>query len=82
MPNTARGLSVTMRKAVRWIHDGEAHTVRPQTLKALRERRIITTQDPVALTEYGQRVHADIMKSGDGPEDLKEMFNFKWRPGR
>jgi hypothetical protein len=31
----------------------------------------------VELTEKGYEAHTEIMKSGDGPEHLKEMFRFE-----
>lgn len=75
----AVALSPTQRTAIRWIHDGSAQAVAGRTLYALIDRGLVTRDtedhDPI-LTQRGERTYAQIMQSGDGPEDLKERFRF------
>lgn len=73
-----------MRTAIRWIADGKGDDVTRGTFNALERRRLVQQDSRTgtrSLTSAGRREHARIMSSGDGPEDLKEMFNFL-RPRR
>lgn len=72
-------LSHTMRTAIRNIKDGHPEHVSSRTMGALENRRMVTTTAPGAypiLTPLGERTYTEIMRSGDGPEDLKERFSF------
>lgn len=79
-----RRLTATQRTAVRSIHDGtatEGAGVRADTMRVLRRQGVVTPVGAraVELTAYGQRVYDAIMRTGDGPEDLKEKL---WFGGR
>lgn len=71
-------LTPTMRTAIRDIHDGNGDRVSGRTMTALSARNLVTISvlTGPALTVLGKSAYRDIMASGDGPEDLKEMFSF------
>ena len=73
-------LSTAMRIAIRAIADGDPKGIHGRTMKSLRDRGIVRN-DPPELTTYGNRLHGEIMSSGDGPEDLKARLTFG-RPRR
>lgn len=84
---SARPLSPTQRTAIRWIHDdptGElVDAIKASTLRSLQTRQLIRLMnDNPVLTNLGERTYVEIMASGDGPEDLKERFNFLRPSGR
>lgn len=85
----ARGLSTTQRIAVRAVADqattplGDTN-VQLRTLRSLVTRRILRQNAATGgweLTAHGRDWHASIMRSGDGPEDLKARLNVAFGGG-
>lgn len=69
-------LTVTQRKAIRRLYDEPGAKVAAPTIHALTKRGLVRGEEGVGpvLTATGQAAYDRIMESGDGPEDLKEMF--------
>jgi hypothetical protein len=73
---SARPLSWQQRAVIRQIAENPnaIDSVAAGTYKALVRRGIITAGGG-ELTPLGRRVHAQIMESGDGPEQLKSILS-------
>lgn len=74
-------LTPPQREALRRVADGKSlRGWHAGTIDALLRRALITGRSDSAtrydLTVKGERTHRDIMRSGDGPEALKELFRF------
>lgn len=77
----ARGhLSARQRSATRTVHDDPetAGEWGRGTIDSLVRRGLVRwdSTDGWLLTRQGVHAYEQIMASGDGPEDLKEMFRF------
>ena len=75
----AKPLTPTMRTAIRWEHEGSEHrsSVKAPTIAALVRRGYMSIDGETmerSLTPAGERAYERIMRSGDGPEDLKALF--------
>lgn len=70
-------LSAPQRSAIRCIHDnpGKSKLISEALLKQLRNLGLVFP-NRTYLTPDGHNVYVEIMQSGDGPEDLKELFRF------
>jgi len=68
-------LSVTQREAIRALAQDPHAKVSERTLASLIKRGLVDA-DTGELTRLGKRTHTSIMRSGDGPESLKELFRF------
>jgi hypothetical protein len=75
----ASNLSAAQRTAIREVELDPNVKLNRRTANWLHGNGYITgTEDGEGweLTRHGQREFALIMESGDGPEDLKEMFRW------
>lgn len=71
-------LSATARSIIRDIADGgDGYGYSGKSYGMLVRKGYITKESGAPkLTAKGRREHSLIMESGDGPEDLKEMFRW------
>jgi acetylornithine deacetylase/succinyl-diaminopimelate desuccinylase-like protein len=58
------------RQAIRGIADNDLSGLSFEALLELGQKGYVS----ITLTEKGKKAHKEIMKSGDGPEGLKELF--------
>lgn len=70
------GLAPEHRELLRDIHDGKDVNIQDPFLDILHKMKLIRFAGPgyLVLTDEGDDIYTEIMKSGDGPEALKEMF--------
>lgn len=73
MYSSPMNLTMAQRESVRSIADGDADEVSKYHIGILRNKGLVHS-DSRELTPKGREAYEEIMKSGDGPEALKEMF--------